>query len=126
MTSLPVQDAAQVQQIVEACSKRFMIEVCFRVLKSGCRVEQRPLHPLRAAPESHLAVALIVAWRVLWLSQLARHEPQRDGATVFAASEWQAAWAIVHRGMPLPEQAPSLGQTIQLVAKLGGWIGRHG
>jgi hypothetical protein len=125
LTSLPVQSAQQVQQVVEAYSQRFMIEVFFRVLKSGCRVEQRRFTSCERHL-SHLAVALIVAWRVLWLSQLGQHQPELDGATIFAPCEWQAVCAVVRRGQPLPEQAPRLGEMIKLVAKLGGWIERHG
>lgn len=125
VTSLPVQEAAQVQQVVEAYSRRFMIEVFFRVLKSGCRVEERRFtHAQRHL--SHLAVALIVAWRVLMLSRLAQEEPQQAASTYFAAAEWRAAWSVIHRGRPLPPQAPDLGETIRMVAKLGGWIERRG
>lgn len=125
VTSLPVQEATQVQQIVEAYSKRFMIEVFFRVLKSGCRIEERRFtHCQRHL--SHLAVSLVVAWRVLMLSRLAQEEPQQAASTYFAAAEWQAAWSVVHRGRPLPPQAPSLEEIVKLVAKLGGWIERKG
>jgi transposase-like protein/transposase Tn5 family protein len=123
LTSLPVHNGAQVQQIVQAYSKRFMIETLFRVLKSGCRIEQRRFESA-ARHLSHLAVALIIAWRVLWLAQLGQHQPEMDGAHLFSAHEWQAAWAVTHRGQALPTQAPSAGQIIKMVAQLGGWIQR--
>lgn len=124
-TSLPVQSAGQVQQVVEAYSKRFMIEVFFRVLKSGCRIEEKRFESA-ARHLSHLAVALIIAWRVLWLSQLGQHDPQMDAAEAFTTSEWQCAWAVINRDQPLPQQAPSMGEMIKIVGKLGGWIQRGG
>jgi hypothetical protein len=125
LTSLSVQSAQQVQEVVQAYSKRFMIEVFFRVLKSGCRIEEKRFESAERHL-NHLAVALIIAWRVLWLSQLAQHQPQMDGAEIFTPSEWQSAWAVIKRGQPLPAHAPSIGEMIKLVGKLGGWIERGG
>lgn len=123
LTSLPVQSPQQVRQVVEAYSQRFMIEVFFRVLKSGCRIEQRRFESADRHL-SHLALALIIAWRVLWLSQLGQHQPELDGAVAFTASEWQSAWAVIKRGEPMPSQAPNVGEMIKIVGKLGGWIER--
>jgi hypothetical protein len=125
LTSLSVSSAAQVQEVVEAYSQRFMIEVFFRVLKSGCRIEEKRFESAHRHL-SHLALALIIAWRVLWLSQMGQHEAQRDGGEVFRPEEWQSAWAVIKRGEPMPERAPSVGEVIKLVGKLGGWIERRG
>ncbi len=125
LSSLPVQNARQVQQVVEAYSKRFMIEVFFRVLKSGCRIQERRFESA-ARHLSHLAVALIIAWRVLWLNQLGQHQPQMQATQAFSDYEWKAAWAVVKRGHPLPQKPPNMEQMIQLVAQLGGWIQRSG
>jgi len=125
LTSLSVQSAQQVEEVVQAYSKRFMIEVFFRVLKSGCRIEEKRFESAERHL-NHLAVALIIAWRVLWLNQLAQHQPHKDGAEVFAPSEWQSAWAVIKRGQPLPAHAPTVGEMIKLVGKLGGWIERGG
>lgn len=123
LTSLPVRSAEQVRQVVEAYSQRFMIEVFFHTLKSGCRIEERRFESAERHL-SHLAVALIIAWRVLWLSQISRHEPEMDAAEVFTVGEWQSAWAVIKRGQPMPERAPDVGEMIKLVGKLGGWIER--
>ena len=109
LTSLSVSSAAQVREIVEAYCQRFMTEVFFRVPKSGCRIEDKRFE--RA--HSHL-------------SQLGQHEPQRDGAEVFSPEEWQSAWAVIERSEPMPTRAPSVGEIIKLVGKLGGWIQRGG
>ncbi len=41
LTSLPIDTLEQVQQIIQYYCVRWMIEILFRVLKSGCRVEER-------------------------------------------------------------------------------------
>jgi len=66
LTSLPVDDAEQVRQVIQYYSGRWMIEVFFRVLKSGCRVEKRRLERIDRLL-SCLAVYLIVAWRTLYV-----------------------------------------------------------
>ncbi|TLD68154.1 IS4 family transposase [Phragmitibacter flavus] len=125
LTSLPVDTAQQVQQVVEAYTQRFMIEVLFRVLKSGCRIEERRFEKVERHL-SHLALALIIAWRVLRLSQMGQHQAQKSAQEVFTTAEWQAGWSRINRGKPLPAQAPSVGEMVHIVGKLGGWIQRGG
>ncbi len=62
LTSLPIDTIEQTCQIVEYSCTRWMVEVFFRTLKSGCRVEQRRFESLDRLL-SCLAVYLIVAWR---------------------------------------------------------------
>jgi hypothetical protein len=59
-------DLARPQQIVEFHCVRWNIEILFRTLKSGCRVEQRRFeHVDRILP--CLAMYLIAAWRTLFV-----------------------------------------------------------
>jgi hypothetical protein len=125
LTSLPVDSAAQAQQVVRAYGQRFMIEVFFRVLKSGCRIEERRFENVERHV-SHLAVALIIAWRVLLLNQLGQHEPERSGQELWTVAEWRSAWAVTRRGLPMPEETPCVGEMIKMIGKLGGWIERGG
>src|SRR5690606_41705935 len=46
LTSLPVASAEQARPAIEYYRVRWMIEVFFRVLKSGCRIEQRQFESL--------------------------------------------------------------------------------
>ncbi len=41
ITTLPIENAEQVREVIQYYTVRFMIEVFFHVLKSGCRVEER-------------------------------------------------------------------------------------
>ncbi|MCX6854595.1 MAG: IS4 family transposase [Verrucomicrobia bacterium] len=126
LTTLPVRSEQEVSEIIEAYAKRFMIEVLFRTLKSGCRIEDRRFESA-SSHLSHLAIALIIAWRVMWLSQIAQNEPEKEGGSVFSEAEWRVAWLKVKGAKePMPKQVPSAGEIIKLVAKLGGWIERGG
>ena len=45
-TTLPIDDIEQVQQIVSYYSTRWQIEIYFRTLKCGCRIEDRQFETL--------------------------------------------------------------------------------
>jgi len=123
LSNLPVESEAAVREIIEAYRKRFLIEVFFRVLKSGCRIEAKRFEQCDRHL-SLLALAIIIAWRVQSLTQAAQHEPEASASKHFEASEWQAAWAVVKREKHVGEEAPSLAEMVELVARLGGWIKR--
>ena len=99
-----------------------MVEIFFRVLKSGCRVEERRFEELdRLLP--CLAVYLIVAWRVLYLCRLGRSCPEMSCEAVFEPAEWKSVYVVVKREPP-PKVAPKLQEMIRLVAQLGGYVNR--
>jgi hypothetical protein len=122
LTSLPIDTVEQVRLVIECYTNRWMVEVFFRVLKSGCRVEDRRFEALdRLLP--CLAVYLIVAWRVLYLCRLGRSCPEMSCEAVFEPSEWKSVYVVVKREPP-PKVAPKLQEMIRLVAQLGGYVNR--
>ncbi len=122
LTSLPVKEAAQAREVVECYCVRWMIEIFFRVLKSGCRVEERRFENLDRL-QTCLAVYLIVAWRTLYVCRLARACPKSSCDVVFEPAEWKSVWKILRHSDP-PSQSPSLGEMITMVAELGGYVKR--
>lgn len=122
ITSLPVATAEQARQVVEFYCVRWMLEVFFRVLKSGCRVEHRRFESLDHLLPC-LAVYLIVAWRTLYVCRMARSCPQIDCEAIFEPAEWKAVWKVVQRTDP-PSAPPPLGEFVLLVAHLGGYVRR--
>jgi hypothetical protein len=124
LTSLPVDSVEQVQRVIQYYCVRWMIEVFFRVLKSGCRVEERRFeHIDRLLP--CVAVYLIVAWRTLYVCRLGRSCPNINCEAVFEPAEWKSVWRVTHRSDP-PGEPPSLGRMVRLVAQLGGYVDRKG
>lgn len=94
-----------------------------RVLKSGCRVEERRFEPIDRFL-SCLAVYLIVAWRTLWVCRLGRGCPEMSCEAVFEPAEWKAVWKVIHRTAP-PSVPPPLGERVRLIAQLGGYVNRR-
>jgi hypothetical protein len=122
ITTLPIGDVEAVRQIIAYYSVRWMIELLFRTLKSGCRVEQRRFeHVDRLLP--CVAVYLVVAWRTLMVCRMGRSCPDISCEAIFEPEEWKSAYTVVRRQQP-PSQPPRLEEMIRLVAQLGGYVNR--
>jgi hypothetical protein len=108
-------------RIIRIYMRRWDIEVLFRVLKTGCRVEHVQLK-CREAIVRALMIYLAIAWRILYLTHLGRSCPELPCGCVFDEAEWRAACAVA--GRPPEAGEPSLGEFILIVGKLGGHLGR--
>jgi hypothetical protein len=123
-TSLPVTTFAESQTVLEYYCCRWEIEIYFRVLKSGCGVEKLQLEK-QSRFEVCLAMYLIVAWRVLHVLMMGREHPEWTCDVVFSEAEWKSVYVIV-RGKPAPLTPPKLGEFIEWLAELGGYLNRKG
>ena len=120
VTTLPIGDMEAVEAIIKYYEQRWSIEVFFRTLKSGCRVEERRFENLdRLLP--CIAIYLIVAWRTLLLCRLGRACPDISCATIFEPSEWKSVYAKTTKKTP-PGQPPRLNEMIRMIAQLGGYV----
>jgi len=124
LTNLPVATAEQAVEKLAWYLCRWQIEVYFKVLKSGCRIEQLQLEA-RERLEPALAFYMIIAWRVLYLTMLGRDCPEMPCDAVFADEEWKAVYLVTQRKAP-PEKPPSLDTMVRMVATLGGFLNRKG
>lgn len=122
LTSMPVERFERAVEIVQWYLCRWQIEVYFRVLKSGCKVEELQLETTdRLKP--CLALYMIVAWRVLFLTMLGRHCPELPADLVFEEAEWKTTYLVVKREPP-PKKTPALNTVVAMVAQLGGYLNR--
>lgn len=124
VTTLPIENEEQVREVLRYYTVRFLIEVLFRVLKSGCRVEERRFeHIDRMLPCA--ALYLIVAWRTLMVCRLGRGQPELDCEALFDPAEWKSVWMVVKRKRP-PQKPPGLQPMLRLIAGLGGYVDTPG
>lgn len=122
LTTLPIATLEQVRAIVAYYCVRWCIEILFRTLKQGCRIEWRRFeHVERILP--CLGLYLIVSWRTLFVCRMGRSCPDLDCEAIFEPSEWRAVWMAVHRKKP-PKKTPRLSEMVHLVASLGGYVDR--
>ena len=103
---------------------RWQIEVFFKVLKSGCKVEELQLENMDRL-EPALAFYMIIAWRVLYLTIMGRSCPEIPCDVIFDSEEWQAVYIVTHRKTP-PDIPPSLNEMVRMVATFGGFLNRKG
>jgi hypothetical protein len=66
----------------------------------------------------------IVAWRILYVTLLARTAPELPGTALLTTEEWPALYCHTH-GLAQPAQAPpSLHQAVLWIAQMGGFLAR--
>lgn len=124
LTNLAVETAEEAEEKVQWYVCRWQIEVYFRILKSGCKVEELQLQE-RDRLEVALALYMIVAWRVLYLIMLGRTLPEISCEAVLAPEEWKAIYLVTHKKHP-PQQPPRLQEALVMIAQLGGFLARKG
>lgn len=124
LTTRAVTCFEDVVQCLRWYSYRWLIERYHYVLKSGCRLEQLQLE---TADRIHRALATytIVAWRLLWITYLARYHPDAPADTVLETHEWQALYCTIHQTSNPPELPPDLRTCVRWIAQLGGFLARQ-
>ena len=85
LSSLPVTSFAEACEKIQWYLCRWQIEVYFHILKNGCKVEQLQLQS-RERIEVALALYLLVAWRVLYLTRRGRTVPDLSCEVAFSPS----------------------------------------
>lgn len=125
LTTVETVSFEQARERLSWYAVRWNIEVYHRVLKSGCRIEDRRLGNAETL-QACLAIDLVVAWRIFRLTMLGRTVPDAPCEIFFRKEEWQAL-CVHHTKNPYPpEKSPTLNEAIRIMAKLGGFIGRKG
>jgi hypothetical protein len=122
LTSLPINEIGAVIDIVKWYLCRWQIEIFFKILKSGCIVEKLQLKSFKAISNC-IALYMIVAWRILYLTTIGRTCPNIRCDRVFEVEEWQSVYIIVTKKLP-PKEPPKLNDIILMIARLGGFLGR--
>ena len=122
LTSLPIDTRDEVERVIEYYLMRWMIELFFKVLKSGCKIESRRFEHLdRFLPA--LSLYLIVAWRSLYVCRISRACPDASCETLYTEAEWRGVWQVVTKSAP-PSKPPGLMEMTRIMAQRGGYINR--
>ena len=122
LTSLPIDTPEQVLRVITTYALRWQIEVFFRVLKQGCRLEARRFETLDNVWR-YLAVALVISWRTLFVMRMGREFPDLSCEAVFDVSEWKSVYQVTQKKPP-PETPPTLREMVRMVGQLGGFVNR--
>ena len=121
LTTLPVTSTADAQRVLQWYPLRWRIEDFFRILKSGCKVEEVQ-HHIAERLERAIAIKMVVGWRIQLMVRLGREVPELPSELLFSYRELRVLATFARsRELPPPER---LGDSVGLVARLGGWLGR--
>lgn len=122
VTSLPIDTDEDVQRIIRSYCIRWQIEVFFRTLKSGCRIEYRRFEAIDRVFNC-LAFLSIVAWRLMYICHMGRECPDIECEVIFEPSEWKSVYSTL--GIEIPETGcPTLNEVVRAIARLGGFMDR--
>lgn len=121
ITNLPVENHADAVHKLNWYARRWTIEIFFKTLKSGCRIENFRLTTADRLANC-IALCCVVAWRVSWLTILRRQSPAASPAAVFTEVER----VILDRAMPPNRQGDprDLAFYMTATARLGGYLDR--
>lgn len=125
LTSLPVSTKEDAERVLDLYAARWTIEEFFRILKSGCGVEEHQFAKVDRFLNC-LTIDAVVAWSVLFLMTEGRESPDLPCTVLFPAHYWQAAWIYIHQDPDPPDKPPTLGEMVRMVGRLGGHLGRKG
>ena len=122
LTTVPVERFEEACERLTWYSRRWGIEVYHRTVKSGCRIQDRRLEDANSL-EACLAIDLVVAWRIYWLTMMGRERPETPCDHVLSKEEWRvlSLWATGN----MADITPSAQQAARWIGKLGGWFSRR-
>jgi hypothetical protein len=122
-TSMEIETPQCAIKALEWYAKRWRIEEFHRILKSGCKSEERQLESLE---KLSLAVTLdmVVAATLLGLTKAARNHPNAVASSWLTQAQWQALYCYTNKTREIPPQCPTLQTVVLWIARLGGFLGR--
>ena len=121
LTTVPVTSADDATRILECYAHRWRIEDYFRILKSGCKVEELQHHSAGRL-ERAIAIKMVIGWRIQLMVRLGREVPELPAELLFSDIELRVIATFARSRDLAPPQ--HLGEAVELLARLGGWLGR--
>ena len=86
LTTVPVRSADEAMRILKCYALRWRIEDYFRILKSGCKVEELQHHSAERL-ERAIAIKMVIAWRIQLMVRLGREVPELPAEVLFSDIE---------------------------------------
>jgi hypothetical protein len=123
LATVPVSNFDDAKERLSWYARRWGIEVYHRTLKSGCRIEDRRFDNADSI-ESCLAVDMVVAWRIFFLTMQGRETPDISCDIFLKEEEWKVLYARVNNTDKIPPEPPTIQESIRMIASLGGFLGR--
>ncbi|RDH41307.1 IS4 family transposase [Zooshikella ganghwensis] len=118
LTNLPVSNKEESLSVIDWYKQRWKIEVYFKVLKCGLKVEESKLRTAERLTRL-IAICCILAWRIHWLTMLNREDRRLAPKLAFDNVERLILENYIKKKKP-----ETLQDYILRLAKLGGYLAR--
>jgi len=86
LTTLPINTNAQLQNIISFYKSRWKIEIFFRLLKTGCKIESHHFKTSMAYLNC-IALKIICAWRLMYINHICLNDIDIDPKLIFTKLE---------------------------------------
>lgn len=121
LTTVKTESFEEASERLTWYSRRWGIEVYHRTIKSGCRIQDRRLDDANSL-EACLAIDLVVAWRIYWLTMVGRDKPNAPCDQVLSEDEWRVL--SIRATGKIAHTPPTIQQAVRWIGKIGGWLTR--
>jgi len=118
ITNLPIKTKQQALETIGWYKQRWKIEVYFKVLKSGLKLEESKLRSADRLVRL-ISICCILAWRIQWITMLNRENHEHSPSIAFDDTERKILKAYFKKECPV-----ALQDYIVLLARMGGYLAR--
>lgn len=124
VTTEPIDTEHQISEVIDFYRRRWIIEEFFKAIKTGCRFESHQLEDIKG-----LLVALVIesaiAWQILRLRHVGRHQPSAPANTLLTAEQF-AAVGLLRAKRGEPTVVVTALEVIDELARLGMHLPNNG
>ena len=122
LSHLPITRKAEAIPCIKRYKLRWHLEEFHKVLKSACRIEKCHLKTFERL-DKLIALMSVIAFRLYFISLMNRVFPKASAQIILQEHEWQAL--CLNNLQFIPEEPPNVRETIRMIGKLGGYLGRN-
>lgn len=123
LTNLFVNNFNEAVEKIRWYCLRWKIEVFHKILKSGFLVEECRLGTAERL-RRYLTVTSIIACRIFFITLIGRTNPDLPCTFLLFEEEWKILYLKIYKTKEYPDNIPTINEAIQLIAQLGGFLGR--
>jgi hypothetical protein len=122
ISDLPVRTLKDAIEKLKWYALRWKIEMFHKILKSGCKAEDRRLRTAERLVNL-IAIFCIVSWRIFWMTMLNRSDPNASPSLALTKAEIRLLDHIVPDKSASADRN-SISRYIIKIARLGGYLAR--
>ena len=123
ITSAEVTSVEMAKLMVDFYGIRWRIEEYFKVLKSGCKIEDSRYENYSRTVR-FIALNMVIAWRIFYMKNLNDKVPDAPCTSFLSEIEWKALYCKIKKTKKMPDNIPTVKEAVIWIARLGGYLNR--